>query len=564
MISATIITAQLSLCSVTDADTIAENDEAAAADVEMLSQIYQGYETDSWFASASHTANLDVYQGLYYKGDALVVPDVPELKRMILHELHDANYASHVGSHRTIHSVQRMYWWPGMHTAIREYVRGCKVCQQDKHLQRQPAGKLVPLPVPEASWDCVTADRISNLPKTKQGFTAILLVVDRLTKMTHFMPCKNESTAHDIARLFVDNIWKHHGMPLRITTDRGPEFTNKFIAALCDMVGTMHCKSTAYHPQSDGQTERMNRVLEDMLRHYVNPRQNNWDELLSCADFAVNNAYQASTQDTPFYLNYGKHPRLPSDLTLSSERKKAVKDAKAVDFIGNIEKAVAKAKVCLQAAQQRQKKYADEKRIDVQYEVGEMAWLNSQHVTLKAVGTRKLLPKWLGPFKILAKPSPVNYVLDTPAHYRIHTTFHVSMLRRAYDNGAGVQRPPIIMIEGEEEFEIQEILNHTPARKTRTETGTRYSVQWKGYGPAYNSWEPERTLKRMLLKRCLTTGMNLKLQCKQLSLKMVLTLGWPLVIKFALPPEAEVVAEAVAEVVQAEVVVEVSDLSASR
>ena len=198
MVSATIITAelaQLSLCSVTDADTIAENDEAAAADIEMLSQIYRGCETDPWFASASNTANLDVYQGLYYRGDALVVPDIPELKHTILHELHDANYAGHVGSHRTIRSVQRMYWRPGMHTAIREYVRGRTVCQQDKHLQRQPTGKLVPLPVPEASWDCVTADRITNLPKTKQGFTAIVVVVERLTKMTHFMPCKMNSKA---------------------------------------------------------------------------------------------------------------------------------------------------------------------------------------------------------------------------------------------------------------------------------------------------------------------------------------------------------------------------------
>ena len=133
----------------------------------------------------------------------------------------------------------------------------------------------------------------------------------------------------------------------------------------------MHWKFTAYHPQSHG-SEQMNRVLEDMLRHYVNRRQKDWDEVLSCAEFAVNNAYyyQASTQDTHFYLNYGKHLRLPSNLTLSSERKKVVKDAKAVDFIGNIEKAVAKAKICLQAAQQRQKKYADEKRMDVQYEVG--------------------------------------------------------------------------------------------------------------------------------------------------------------------------------------------------
>ena len=127
----------------------------------------------------------------------------------------------------------------------------------------------------------------------------------------------------------------------------------------------------------------------------------------------------------PFHLNCGKHPRLPSDLTLSSERKKGVKDAKAVDFFGNIEKAEAKA--CLQAAQQRQKTCANEKRVDVQYEIGEMAGLNRQHVTLKAVGTRKLLSKWLGPFKILAKPRPVNYVLDTPAHYRIHTICRLSI-----------------------------------------------------------------------------------------------------------------------------------------
>ena len=494
--------AHLSLTAITDADmqvendTEAENAEATDADSEMLSQIIQGYSKDPWFASANNTALLEIYQGLYYKGDALVVPDMPELKRTILRELHDANYAGHVGTVRTIHNVQRMYWWPSMHKEIREYVRGCKVCQQDKHLQSQPAGKLVPLPVSENAWDYITADRIVSLPKTKQGFTAILVVVDRLTKMAHFMPCKNESSAKDIARLFVDNVWKYHGMPLRITTDRGPEFTNKFIAALCELVGTDHCKSTAYHPQSDGQTERMNRVLEDMLRHYVNPRQNNWDELLSAAEFAVNNSYQASIQDTPFYLNYGRHPRLPSDLTLSSERKKAVKDKDAVDFIGNIEKAVAKAKVCLQAAQHRQKKYADKTRSELQFNIGEMVWLSSRHVTLKAVGSRKLLPQWLGPFRITAKPSTVNYTLELPEHYRIHDTFHVSMLRRYYDNGAGVQRPPTVVIEGQEEFEVQEILAHKPLNKTRHSTNVRYLVQWKGYGPAYNSWEPVKELAK--------------------------------------------------------------------
>ena len=154
--------------------------------------------------------------------------DIPELKRTMLRELHDVNYAGHVGSDRTIHYVQRMYWWPGMHIVIREYVRGCQVCQQDKYLQRNPAGKLMLLPIPSHAWEYVTADRVTSLPKTK-GYTAILVVVHRLTKMTHFIPCKIESTAQDMARVFLDHVWKYHGMPLRITTDRGPEFTNRFI-----------------------------------------------------------------------------------------------------------------------------------------------------------------------------------------------------------------------------------------------------------------------------------------------------------------------------------------------
>ena len=217
---------------------------------------------------------------------------------------------------------------------------------------------------------------------------------------------------------------------------------------------------------------------------------------MTAAEFAVNNSYQASIQDTPFYLNYGKHPNLPSDLTLAKEKKKAVQNKDAVDFIGNIEKAVARAKVCLHAAQARQKKYADKRGRDVQFQVGESVWLSSRHVTMRAICSRKLLPQWLGPFKILAKPSSVNYTLELPLHYRIHNTFHVSMLRRYYDNGAGIARPPTLMIEGQEEFEVELILAHRPANKTRDSTNVRFLVQWKGYGPAYNSWEPRRNILR--------------------------------------------------------------------
>ena len=208
----------------------------------------------------------------------------------------------------------------------------------------------------------------------------------------------------------------------------------------------------------------MNKVLEDMLRHYVNPKQNNWDDMLACAEFAVNNAYQASIQDTPFFLNNGWHPRLPSRLNLS---RKPSKNPSAVDFIGNIEKGIAKAKVCLQAAQQRQKKYADQKRVDLFFNVGEYVWLNSEHIVIKAVGSRKLLAQWLGPFEVTAVVNPVNYKLKVSAHYRIHDVFHVSMLRLAHDNGAGKRRPPTTMIEGQEEFDLEELLAHRPAHKNR-------------------------------------------------------------------------------------------------
>ncbi len=194
-----------------------------------------------------------------------------------------------------------------------------------------------------------------------------------------------------------------------------------------------------------------------------------------------------------FLLNNGRHPRLPSDLNLS---RKPSKNPFAVDFIGNIEKGIAKAKVCLQAAQQRQKKYADQNRVDLFFNVGEYVWLNSTHIAIKAVGLRKLLAQWLGPFKVTAVISPVNYKLKVPAHYRIHDVFHVSMLRLAHDNGAGKRRPPTTMIEGEEEFELEEILAHRPAHKNKSDSGIQYLVHWVGYGPMDNSWEPERLLKQ--------------------------------------------------------------------
>ena len=382
-----------------------------------------------------------------------------------------------------------------MAAEVAAYVKGCVVCQADKNLQTHKAGKLMPLPIPEGAWHHVTADCIVGLPKTRRVHTAILVVVDRLTKMTRIGACKDTSTAEDLAQLFVDMVWKIHRMPLYITTDRGPEFTNKFVAHVLAMLGTEHCKSTAYHPESDGQTERVSRVLEDMLRHYVNPQQNNWDDLLAPAEFATNNAYHSSIQDTPFFLNFGRHPRLPKDFRSA---KRPSKNPKADNFVLNIQRSIAKAKICMEQAQQRQKRYADLARSDAPaYKVGQLAWLSSKHIAMKAVGMRKLLPRWLGPFEVTAVNGPLTYSLDIPAHYKIHTNFHVSMLRLAYDNGAGVVRPLPVVIEGQEdlEYSVETILAHAPSDRTKGGRDVKYLVKWEGYGPMAISWEPEANLK---------------------------------------------------------------------
>ena len=183
---------------------------------------------------------------------------------------------------------------------------------------------------------------------------------------------------------------------------------------------------------------------------------------------------------------------MPTDANLA---KKPSKDPAAADYIGNIEKAMTKAKKCLEAAQQRQRKYADQHCTERQFHVGDMVWLNSKNITLKSGGVRKFLPLWLGPYAVLAQVSDVNYTLELPDHFRLSTyTFPVSMLRPAHDNGAGVSRPPMVLVDGDEEFELQTILQHTPGNK-RGAPNMKYLISWKGYGPEYNSSEPEKTLK---------------------------------------------------------------------
>lgn len=459
----------------------------------VVSQMQAGYAADPWFSDQSHLSLLSQRDGLWWKGNLVVVPDVPGLRHSILYELHDAPYSGHPGITKTMKAVQRLYWWPSLRDDVQTYVSTCASCQRNKAVSHKPAGLLQPLPIPDSPWESVSMDFIVQLPKTTRGFDAIVVFVDRLTKMVHIAPTHTSVTAEGTAELFLDHVFKLHGMPSNIVTDRGSVFMGHFWSELMRLIGTRHSPSTAYHPQSDGQTERVNRVLEDMLRHYVGSlRHGDWDRCLSAAEFAINQAYHESIGTTPFFLNSGRNPRLPISISSGS------KFPAPARFADRIAEGLAEAKRCLQAAQQRQKRHYDVRRRDLSFSEGEEVLLSTKNINLRRTGdkgsTPKLLPKWIGPFTVSKVIGKGAYQLDLPENMSIHNVFHVSLLQ-PYRSDGRVQPPdPIICEEdGEAYFEIERVLDHRINKRGRR-VFREYLVKWLGYGSEHNSWEPESSL----------------------------------------------------------------------
>lgn len=350
------------------------------------------------------------------------------------------------------------------------------------------------------AWDKISCDLITSLPETKSGYTAIYVVVDTLTKMVHFIPTTSDVNTEQLARLFVREVWRLHGLPKEIISDRDPRFTGNFARAVCKIIGTKQSMSTAYHPESDGQTERVNRVLEDVLRHYVSPDQNDWDEHLPFAEFAINNALHKSVQNTPFMLNYGQHPDTPIQLVIAQHHKVPA----AQDFVKQIRDGIARARECLISAQNRYAAYANQSRQHVTFKAGDWVMLHTKNIHMQ--GTRKLLPRWLGPFQISDVVNPVAYRLALPtALRRMHNVFHVGLLKAYHSDVARSTFRPFVPKLSDEQgpiFEVERILDHRDVehkqsgkgRITRNSVVREYLVQWQGYPVEDASWEPASNL----------------------------------------------------------------------
>ena len=202
---------------------------------------------------------------------------------------HDTRFAGHKGPKATTAIIQRKYYWPGMTKMIEDYIQGCDLCQRSKARTHAPYGPLVPLHTPDRKWSHISYDFITKLPLSK-GMDTIMVIVDRFSKGIHLVACKEEGLTGEVAaQIFLDNVWKLHGTPESTISDRGPQFNNQFIKRLYELLGIKPSFSTAYHPETDGQTERVNQIVELYIRMFTNDQQNDWANLLPLAEFSYNN-----------------------------------------------------------------------------------------------------------------------------------------------------------------------------------------------------------------------------------------------------------------------------------
>jgi hypothetical protein len=439
--------------------------------------------------------NYHIKEGILFNQDRVYILAAPGLRIKVLQEHHETPITGHLERDKTLERVQRSYFWPGLDRDVRVFVRSCDPCQRSKARNQCPPGLLQPIPLPTNRWEQVTMDLITCLPRTKAGHTGVAVFVDRLSKHVHLTPVRDAIDAPGLARVFFNTVFRHHGLPRVIISDRDPRFTGNFWQSLFKLLGTRLALSTSHHPETDGQTERANRTLEDMLRPFVSIHHDDWDEYLTAAEFAYNDSLQASTGHTPFFLNTGQHPLTPASLLRPQSTTTPATD----DFLRTIAMALQDARQHLVTAQNRQKKYADQHRQPKAYHVGDEVLLSNAHFPLTTrTQVRKLAPRWLGPFQITAVISPVAYKLALPSHMRIHPVFHVSQLKDYHIEstrfpGRHHPPPPPVMIDDESEWEVDRILDHRFVRRGRGQQ-LQYKIMWKGYPEHDAFWRPASDL----------------------------------------------------------------------
>ena len=390
--------------------------------------------------------------------------------------------------------LKQHLWWPKMKRNVQNYVEKCQVCKQVKADRRKKAGLLRPLEIPMRKFESITMDFVTGFPRTVGRYDAIWVIVDRLTKIAHFIPLRIETSGRELADLFLKYQFKYHGCSRNIISDRDPRFTSHFWESFQEAMGTKLRFSTAHHPQTDGQSERTIQTLEDMLRSCALSFRDSWINHLYLVEFAYNNSYHSSIGMSPQEALTGQQCRTP--LWWGPAGTYSPTGPQMLEEVTEKTKVVLSR---LKSAQERQKKYADVHRRPLEFSEGEHVWLRVSPVRgVHRFGVSgKLSPRYIGPFQIMRRVGPVAYELALPpALDRVHPVFHVSQLRRYV-------RDPSHCID-HSDLHVQEDLSYQEEpmqildrkeQQLRSKVVKLVLVKWGRHSTKEATWEHEGSIR---------------------------------------------------------------------
>ena len=363
--------------------------------------------------------------GYLFRANRLCIP-VGSVRLLLLQEAHGGGLMGHFGATKTLDVLANHFFWPQMRRDVQRFVSRCTTCQKAKsHLN--PHGLYMPLPVPSIPWADISMDFVLGLPRTKRGRDSVFVVVDRFSKMAHFIPCHKSDDVVHIADLFFQEIVRLHGMPSTIVSDRDAKFLSHFWRTLWNKLGTKLLFSTTCHPQTDGQTEVVNRTLGTMLRAVLKKNLKMWEECLPHVEFAYNRATHSTTKVSPFQVVYGFNPRAPIDILPLPTSERIHSEAKErAEFILKIHETT---KQNIEKMTEKYRVAGSKGKKELKLEPGDLVWLHLRKECFPDLRKSKLMPRADGPFKILEKINDNAYKLELPPEFGVSPTFNISDLK---------------------------------------------------------------------------------------------------------------------------------------
>ena len=450
----------------------------------IVGEIKGQYDQDSFFKlileAPEHYCNFEVRDGYIRlrtkEHSVLCIPklviDGRNVREHLIEQVH--SLLAHLGTAKTLTYLREHLWWKDLATDVRKYCESCATCKRSKPSNQRPYGLLNPLDVPSKPWESIGIDFVGPLPLSKDRdgeYNSITVVIDRLTGMVHLVPGRVDYTAREVAELVFAEVYKHHGLPRMIVSDRDALFTSAFWTRLKQLISVQQCLSSTYHPQTDGSTERANRTIGHMLQACISPNQRDWVARLPAIEFAINSSRSETTGYAPFFLNSG---RMPRSFIWNNPSKDEYPSVRV--FAQRLKQAIIKAHNVILEARVKQTRTANRKRQVSPFKVKDLTYVSTKNMSLPKEHTRKLAPKFIGPYEIISDYGNNSYKLDLPTHLKqrgIHPVFHASLLRIHVPNDnrlfPGRQEIQVADFgEGDREWQVDQILSHVGSGPTAT------------------------------------------------------------------------------------------------